>query len=273
MPQSIDKALDVIGVVLMTVIGIRFITSIIIFSIENYWLKDTGEEKSKLYRGLLPAIKTVIWALGLIFLLDNLGFKVSTVIAGLGIGGIAVAMASQAVLGDLFSYFAILTDRPFEVGDFIIVGDFMGSIEHIGLKTTRVKSLSGEQLVFSNTDLTSSRIRNYKRMERRRIVFKFGVTYQTPVERLREIPAIVRSIISDIGGADCDRSHFFGFGDSSLDFETVYFVATGDYNKYMDIQQAINLDLASEFEERGIDFAYPTRTIFLENTGREPNLT
>jgi small-conductance mechanosensitive channel len=186
------------------------------------------------------------------------------VVAGLGIGGIAVALAAQAVLGDLFSYFSILMDRPFELGDFIIIDDYMGTIEHIGIKTTRIRSLGGEQLVFSNTDLTGSRIRNYKRMEQRRIVFRIGVVYQTPVEKLKEIPGIIKGIMDAIPEARTDRAHFASYGDSSLDFEIVYYVLTGDYNKYMDIQQEINLSLAEEFERRGIEFAYPTRTLFIE---------
>jgi small-conductance mechanosensitive channel len=196
--------------------------------------------------------------------MDNLGFEISAVIAGLGIGGIAVALAAQAVLGDLFSYFSILFDKPFELGDFVIVDGHMGTIEHIGIKTTRIRSLGGEQLIFSNTDLTGSRLRNYKRMEQRRIVFKLGVTYQTPIEKLKGIPSVIKNIITNIEETRFDRAHFSGFGDFSLDFEVVYHVLTGDYNRYMDTQQDINLQIAEEFERQGIEFAYPTQTLFLE---------
>ena len=201
--------------------------------------------------------------MGLVFLLDNLGFKVSAVITGLGIGGIAVALAAQTILGDLFAYFVIFFDRPFEIGDFIIVGDKLGSVEYIGLKTTRVRSLSGEQLVFSNKDLTDSRIHNYKKMERRRVVFQLGVIYQTTLEQVKEIPAIVKQIIENQKDTAFDRGHFAKYGDFSLNFEFVYYVVGSDYNKYMDIQQAINLEIYKVFEEKGIEFAYPTQTLFM----------
>ncbi|MEE9594372.1 MAG: mechanosensitive ion channel family protein, partial [Candidatus Hydrothermarchaeales archaeon] len=214
-------------------------------------------------KAIRPVIKVFIWGFGVIFLLDNLGFEISTVVAGLGIGGIAVALAAQAVLGDLFSYFAIMIDRPFEIGDFIIVGDYLGTVEHVGIKTTRIRSLGGEQLVFSNTDLTNSRVRNYKRMEKRRVLFTMGVTYQTSHEKLKEIPTVIRDIIENISDTVFDRAHFSSYGDFSLVFEVAYYVASGDYKKYMDIQQEINLKIKEEFEKRGIEFAYPTQTVYL----------
>jgi small-conductance mechanosensitive channel len=214
---ALSKAVNVCGVVLMTIFALQFLVSIIDYTLEAYWLKkEQDESKQKSLKGILTIIKVVIWGVGITFLLDNLGFKISAVIAGLGIGGVAVALAAQAVLGDLFSYFAIFFDRPFEVGDFIIVGDYLGSIEHIGIKTTRLRSLGGEQLIFSNTDLTNSRVRNYKRMEKRRVVFKLGVTYQTSLARLKEIPEIITGIIKNTEDAVFDRSHFFEYGDFSL---------------------------------------------------------
>lgn len=262
---QIKKGIDVLGVALLTVLGIRLGVSIIYYGFERYWeAREEDEERRQSLRRLLPIAKVIIWGIGITFLLDNLGFKIATVVAGLGIGGIAVALAAQAVLGDLFSYFAILFDKPFEIGDFIIIDNYMGTIEHIGIKTTRIRSLSGEQLVFANTDLTGSRIRNYKRMVERRVVFRIGVVYQTPLEQLKQIPGIIKGIVDGIAEARFDRAHFFNFGDFSLDFETVYYVLTGDYNKYMDIQQEINLKIGEEFERRGIEFAYPTRTLFIE---------
>ena len=264
---TLEEAIEVIGVVLVTIVGILFFITIVEYTIRDLWLKkkyDVKREKS--FRGVLPAIKVIIWALGLVFLLDNLGFKISAVIAGLGIGGIAVALAAQAILGDLFSYFAIMIDRPFEVGDFIIDGEYLGTIEHIGIKTTRIRSLGGEQLVLSNTDLTNSRVRNYKRMAKRRVVFRLGVTYQTTHQQLQEIPAIIRHIIEDIKDTDFDRAHFASYGDFSLIFEIVYHVTGGDYNKYMDIQQEMNLRIKEEFEKRGVEFAYPTQTLFMSKT-------
>jgi small-conductance mechanosensitive channel len=264
---TISKVVDVLGVVLLTIFGIRFLVSLLSYSLQTYWLrKEKDEAKQRGIKGIVTVIKVIIWGVGLTFLLDNLGFKISTVIAGLGIGGIAVAMAAQAVLRDLFSYLAILFDRPFEIGDFIIVGDFMGSVEHVGIKTTRVRSLSGEQLIFSNTDLTDSRVRNYKRMERRRVVFQLGVIYQTSQEQLKEIPVIIKNIIENIEETAFDRAHFFSYGDFSLNFQVVYYVESSDYLKYMNIQQKINLTINEEFAKCGIEFAYPTQTLYVSKT-------
>ncbi len=208
-------------------------------------------------------LRMALWVLIALVALDTADVDITALIAGLGVGGIAVALAVQNVLGDLFASLSIVLDKPFVVGDFIIVGDHMGTVEHIGLKTTRVRSLSGEQLVFSNNDLLSSRIRNYKRMQERRIVFSFGLLYQTTREQLEAVPGIVRDVLGNQELARFDRAHFKGFGDSSLDFEVVYYMLVPDYNSYMDTQQAINLDLITRFEEMGVDFAYPTRTVYI----------
>ena len=198
--------------------------------------------------------------------LSNLGFDVTALIAGLGIGGIAIALALQNVLGDLFASLSIVLDRPFVIGDFIIVGDMLGTVDYVGLKTTRVRSLSGEQIVFANADLLNSRIRNFKRMYERRIVFTLGVTYQTPRTQLEQIPAMIRAAVERQENARFDRSHFHAYGDFSLNFETVYYVLVPDYNVYMDIQQAINLEIHRAFEAAGIEFAYPTQTLFMAKT-------
>lgn len=253
-----------IAVIIFTFFLLRAISSVIRFSLSAYVKRKGGEEsREKELRGISTIMALIIWTVGLVFLLDNLGFRVSAVITGLGIGGIAVALAAQTILGDLFAYFVIFFDRPFEIGDFIVVGDKQGSVEYIGLKTTRVRSLSGEQLVFSNKDLTDSRLHNFKKMERRRVVFKLGVIYQTTLEQVKEIPGIVRQIIEQQKDVAFDRGHFAKYGDFSLGFEFVYYVIGSDYTKYMDIQQAINLEIYKAFEEKGIEFAYPTQTLFM----------
>ena len=265
--QGLRKTMNVIGIGLVTFLGILFVTTVTEYLLRNYWInKEKDVAKENAYQGVLPAIKVVIWIIGIIFLLDNLGFEISAVVAGLGIGGAAVALGSQAILKDLFSYFAIIFDKPFEYGDFIIIGDFLGTIEHIGIKTTRIRSLGGEQLVFSNTDLTDSRLRNYKRMGRRRVVFKLGVVYQTQPDKLRKIPEIVKDIILSIEDTVFDRAHFSSYGDFSLIYEIVYYVIGSDYNRYMDIQQMINLAIKEKFTKEGIEFAYPTQTLFLSKT-------
>lgn len=205
-----------------------------------------------------------VWCIAVLVALDNLGIDVTTLITGLGIGGVAIALATQNILGDLFASLSIVLDKPFVVGDFIRAGDDLGMVERIGLKTTRVRSLSGELLVFSNSDLLQSRIRNYKRMEERRVLFRIGVVYQTTPTQLRRIPPMVRGIIERQSPTRFDRAHFAAFGDSSYDFEFVYYVASPDYNAYMDIQQAINLAIVDDFAAERIEFAYPTGTLYLE---------
>lgn len=212
--------------------------------------------------------RVAIWTVALLIALQNLGFEITAVIAGLGVGGIAVAFALQNILGDIFCSIAILLDKPFVVGDFIIVGELMGTVEHIGIKTTRLRSLGGEQIVFSNADLIGSRIRNYKRMYERRVLFAFGVVYETPADQLEEIPGIVKQIVEGIDQTRFDRAHFKDYGDFSLNFEVVYYVLVPDYNAYMDIQQKINLAIYREFEKRGIGFAYPTQEIIVRPNGQ-----
>lgn len=267
LPAALAKSMEVIGIVLLTFLSIRLLSAFVVHAFETFWLKDLEPEKQRSFKGIMPALKVVIWGIGIVFLLDNLGFEISAVIAGLGIGGIAVALAAQSVLGDLFSYFSILMDRPFETGDFIILGpDHLGTVEHIGIKTTRIRSLSGEQLILSNSDLTNSRIRNFKRMERRRVLFRIGVTYQTPLEKLKAIPEVLKGIISGIGLTEFDRAHFTDYGNFSLNFEVVYFVLSSDHNTYRNIEQAINLAIYDKFQEMGVEFAYPTQTLFIEKS-------
>lgn len=220
--------------------------------------------------GLLGfAARVAIWALVLLVVLDQLGFNITALVAGLGIGGVAIALAVQNILGDLFASLSIVLDQPFVVGDFIIVDDLMGTVEQVGVKTTRLRSLSGEMLVFSNSDLLKSRIRNYRQMLERRVVFTLGVTYETPAAQVRAIPAMLREAVEAQPRTRFDRAHFKAYGDSSLDFEVVYYVLDRDFNLHMDIQQAINLTIFERFAAEGIVFAYPTRTLHLAGEAAE----
>jgi len=208
--------------------------------------------------------RIVIWSIILLLILDNLGVNVTALVASLGVGGVAVALAVQNILGDLFASFSIIFDKPFVVGDFLAIDKHVGSVEHVGLKTTRLRSLTGEQLVFSNSDLLGSRIQNYGRMKERRVAFEIGVTYETAREKLERIPQMLRQAIEQQSRTRFDRSHFKAYGDFSLVFETVYYVDTADYNVYMDIHQAVNLGIHEKFEQAQIDFAYPTQTIYIK---------
>ncbi|MGQ0703589.1 MAG: mechanosensitive ion channel family protein [Gemmatimonadales bacterium] len=210
-------------------------------------------------------IRLVLYALLLLLALSNLGVNVTALVAGLGIGGVAVALALQNILGDLFASLSIVLDKPFVVGDFVVVGDLMGTVERIGLKTTRVRSLSGEQLIFGNRDLLQSRIRNFKRMHERRVQFQLGVVYETPTEKLRSLPGLLRSLVVAQPGVRFDRAHFKSFDDFALTFEIVYFVLDPDHNRYMDIHQGLLFAIAERFEKEGIAFAYPTRTLYVHS--------
>lgn len=218
-------------------------------------------------RLLANLVKGAIWGLGIILMLSNLGVDVSSLLAGVGIGGIAIAFALQGILGDLFSSFSLYFDKPFKVGDFIITGDTLGVVKHIGVKSTRIQSLFGEEITLSNQELTKAKIQNYKRMDERRITFSFGILYETPYETLKQVPKMVQQVVEEVEKVRFDRAHFKSFGDSSLDFEVVYYVLDPDYNLYMDIQQEINFKLVEVFEKAGIDFAYPTRTLYLHQSG------
>jgi small-conductance mechanosensitive channel len=240
----------------------------------NCWLMRYLALRAEAARTVDPAATTtvnllafvgrvLVWAMALLIALDQLGFNVTALVAGLGIGGIAVALAVQNILGDLFASMAIVLDKPFQVGDFIIVGDKAGSVEKVGLKTTRVKSLSGEQLVFANAQLLNAQIQNYKKMQERRIAFTIGVTYETPAEKLRAIPGWIKAAVEALPEVRFDRAHFKAYADFSLEFETVYYVLSADYAVYMDRQQAINLALFEKFAAEGVAFAYPTRTLYI----------
>ncbi|SDS90911.1 Small-conductance mechanosensitive channel [Halopseudomonas xinjiangensis] len=206
-------------------------------------------------------IRLVVWTMMLLSILANLGVDITAMVASLGVGGIAIALALQTLLSDVFASLAIGIDKPFEIGDFVVFGEVAGNIEHIGLKTTRIRALSGEQIVCANADLLSKILHNYKRMNTRRIVFKFGIMYSTPTEKVREVATMVRNVVDAVPDTRFDRAHFVSFDDSQLTFEVVHIVQSSDYNRYMDIQQEINLGLLQGCRDLGVGFAFPTRSV------------
>lgn len=215
-------------------------------------------------RAMAMVGRLVLWTMVLLALLDNFGVDVTALVAGLGIGGIAIALAVQNVLADLLAYVSIVADRPFVYGDYLVVGEYSGTVEHIGIKTTRIRSLTGEQIIFSNNDLLGSRVRNYKRMNERRALFSVGVTYDTAHEVLRELPDLLKEIVEAQEHVRFDRAHLKTFGDFAIQFEVVYHMIVPDHALYMNTQQAINLAIHRIFTDRGIEFAFPTQTIHLE---------
>ena len=270
-PERIHRIIYSVTSVALILQGGLWINNVVL-----YWLKQEGQRLRKVDPATVTTVSTIgfigrmiLWVLVILLLLDNLGVNVTALVAGLGVGGIAVALAMQNILGDVFASLSIVLDKPFAVGDFLIIDEHMGAVENVGLKSTRLRSLSGEQLVFSNADLLKSRIKNYGRMFERRVVFKFGVTYQTPRDKLKLIPILVREAIEEQDKVRFDRAHFQAYGTSSLDFEIVYYVLSPDYNQYMDIQQAINLRIHERFEQEYIDFAYPTQTLYVHRVDGE----
>lgn len=264
-PKSISKAITILATVSFILqVSIWVSTFISLLSV-NYIKKKPTDDNSNTatIKALSFIVKLILWIITFMLILENLGIDVTALIAGLGVGGIAVALAMQNVLGDLMASLSIVFDKPFVLGDFIIVGDFMGTVEHVGLKTTRLRSLSGEQIIFSNTDLLQSRVRNYKRMFERRIQFKFGILYSTAYEKVAKIPEMMKDIIEAQNSVRFDRAHFKEYGDFALNYEVVYYVLKPEYNIYMDIQQGINLEMMKKFSEEGIEFAFPTQTLYV----------
>lgn len=256
---------SIIEVAVLVQLGIWSIR-VVLYAIEDFLRRQPKDDEARLAtaKGAITFIaRIVVWSLVGLLVLSALRINVTALITGLGIGGLAVALAAQNILGDLFASLSILLDRPFAVGHFIAIGDLAGTVEHVGIKSTRLRSLTGEEVIEANRNLLNARIHNYRHLSERRIVFGFGVTYDTSLEKLKEIPKIVREIIEGVSNARFDRAHFKAYGDSSLNFEVVYYVANPDYTLYMDVQQQINLELFSRFDAERIAFAFPTQTLYL----------
>ena len=262
-----DYTSKVLNYLLVFFIGYYAIVGLI--KVIDYFAAKEIKRREKLkgasmIRVLSTLAKGVVWIVAGLMILSNLGVQITPLVASLGIGGIAIALALQSVLADLFSAFAIYFDKPFQEGDFIIMGNDMGVIKHIGIKTTRIQTLQGQELVVSNSEMTGSRINNYKQMKKRRISFGFGVEYGTSTAKLKKINKIIENIFKKVKLADLDRVHFKKFGDSSLDYEVVYYLKSGDYTEYMDTQQEINLAIKEQFEKAKVEMAFPTRTIHIK---------
>lgn len=262
-----EKILHVAIAVVLVYFGVRIIITSINFLLGFYLQKQNRLQAKEGLKGVMIMVKVTLWIFGIVFLLGNLGYDIKTLLAGLGIGGIAIALAAQSILSDVFAYFAILFDRPFDVGEFLIIGDELGTVTRIGVKTTRIQSLWGEELSYSNKNMLNTWIHNYSRMERRRAVFGLNVSYDTPAERLEQIPGEVKKIISAQDKVLVDRVHFFEFREYYLYFECVYYSLESGYNEYRDKQQKINLAICRKFEQMGVKFAFSTnRSISFSNS-------
>ena len=258
----VQTVVDIVLLVWVVYLLIQAVQKIIDFALKQKIEYGPDGAEEGVVRFLSGLAKWVLWAIGSLLVLSNLGVNVTSLIAGLGIGGVAIAFALQNILSDLFSSFTIYFDKPFVVGDIIKVGDFVGEVKKIGIKTTRVQELRGEQVVFSNNQLTSDVIQNFDRIEDRRAIFTIGLTYDTPQEKLKKVPQIVKDLVNDKELTEFDRTHFIGFGDSALEFEIAFHVACGsNYGKYLDVQEEVNFAIRRRLEEEGISMAFPTQTI------------
>ncbi len=241
----------------------RFFSRLIAFLLDAYLRRETHGAGAK---ALMPIISTVVWAIAVTFVLDNLGFQISSIVAGLGIMGVAVGLAGQTILADFFSYLVILMDHPFGIGDTVTFGSVTGSIERIGVKTTRVRSISGELIVVPNGELTRQTLTNYQSIKNRTRIFGFGILYETPIAKVKAVPGLVREVAAYIPGMFINRVHFTSFADSSLNFEVSFTMPVADLAALLDAQQALNLGIMERFEQEGIGFAYPTTTLYMANT-------
>lgn len=266
MGEIAEKTIFVIVVVMVVYQIISSVQILINYIAKKTIGSDDGDEQLESAVHMLSMIaKVIIWIIGVLLIMSNLGINVSALVASLGIGGIAVAFALQGILADLFASFSIYFDKPFVVGDFITNGAHSGTVEKIGIKTTRIRSTTGEQVVISNKELTETRVQNFTQMEERRVTSSVGVTYETSTQALKEIPSMIEEIVEATKGVRFDRVHFKKFDDSSLGFEFVYYVESSAYPEYMDAQQKINYAIREKFESENIDMAYPTRTLYTKS--------
>ncbi|MBW3003516.1 mechanosensitive ion channel family protein [Candidatus Woesearchaeota archaeon] len=265
-PDIVSKVFYYIILIVALYYIVKAINSIIKFVAKTVREKREKEEEqadTSVIRLISNVCQALVWLAAVLILLQNFGVNITTLIAGIGVAGIAIAFALQKVLEDIFASISIYFDKPFKSGEYIVIGDDSGTVQHIGIKSTRIKTLQGEELVVSNRELTSARIRNFKKMEDRRVVFSIGVTYDTPVSKMRKIPGIIAKVFDKVPLGTLDRCHFKTFSASSLDYEIVYHVGSTDYNDYMDTQQELNLLIKQEFDKLKIEFAFPTQTIYV----------
>jgi small-conductance mechanosensitive channel len=263
LPAKFDRTLTVVLLVVLTYRVTRILRDIAVYAIKRGVAPggEAGLAQRETARNLSYAANVVVWLIGALFILGNLGINVSTVLTGLGIGGVAVALAAQAVLGDFFAAVAIFLDKPFVVGDFIAVDELSGTVERIGIKTTRVRSLTGEMLIFPNSALTSAKLRNYQKLKERWALFDLKISRALPPSKIARVVQIIREVLQKTPQVRLVRANFKGPGDASLDFEYAYYVTDPDYGRYMEVNEAVQLALLETFALEGIELALPTRVM------------
>ena len=259
LPPIASMAVRAFFLVMAVYESVKIGERIVLFFVEKR-LKRTKEAKAA-SAAVAMIVRGVLWLVGTLLILSNLGVNIGSLLAGLGIGGLAISLALQSVFDDIFSFFSIVIDKPFEEGDFIIIGDEMGTVKNIGIKTTRIATLQGEELVMPNKELTTARLHNFRKLKERRIVFNVTVAYGTTPAQLKKIPGMVKDVVRKVKNVRFDRTHFTTMGDFSLDFEVVYFVKSAEYPDYLNAQQEINLGILRAFQKEKIEIPFPTRTV------------
>ena len=264
LPNDVARAYDVVLRIVGSIVLIRFINRIGIRFLQSV-ARRSDSDLEQLFKNIQPLVRALIWIVGALVLFQSLGVQLAAIWALLSAGGIGVGLALKEPAQELFAYLMILLDKPFTVGQFINVGSTFATVEKIGVRSTHLRSLRGEAVVMNNSALTHTTLLNFADMENRRMIYSLGVTYSTSVEQMKAIPAWVEQIIEVIPNTSFDRCHFTEFGDSSLNLELVYYIDTRDYTTAMDAQQAVNLGIMECFAKEGIEFAFPSRTLYLES--------
>ena len=261
LPSHAEKLITVLSVIMVALQAGLWASAAVRFYLEE----PSAHSRDRRSQTMVPIVQFVanltIWSLVLLLALDNLGFQVKALLTGLGIGGIAVALAVQNVLSDLLASISIALDKPFEVGDALeLTGGFTGSVEAIGVKSTRLRSTSGEQIVLANAELIKARIRNYGRLSERRLVFRFTLAYGTRAEDLAAVPVLVQAAVTAQSNTRFERAHLVAIAPNGFDIEASLVVASADYDEYLAVLQAVNLAIAADLERRGVSFAQPPLT-------------
>jgi small-conductance mechanosensitive channel len=265
LPDIISSFLFGVVMIVVIVTATRVLLALVLHLLEAALRRSQSEVDETMLQVIRVVVRMVLWSIALLLVLQNLGYQVTALLGGLGIMGLAVGIALQNVLGDVFSFFSIYFDKPFKVGDFVVFGTDSGVVERIGIKSTRIRTLQGQELVVSNSALTSEKINNFRQMQERRVVFTLGVAYETPLSILEKLPVVLQSCVEIQDAARFDRAHLSAFTESNIAFEVVYHVTTREYDIYMDTQQAILLEVLKHFEKLKVKIAYPTRTIYTQS--------
>ena len=264
-PPEADRVVFSIAKLILVVFLVRLVNRISLRLLQRSAIHSGDPAVGSMLRALAPMVRALVWCVGAVLYLQNIGVQMAAIWALLSAGGIGAGLALKQPVSEFFEYITILLDKPFQTGQFINVGEVWGTVERVGVRSSRLRSVNGEAIVMSNSALTSSVVANYGEMQQRRLIYRLGVTYDTKHDVLERIPSLLKDIVEQGGDARFDRAHFVAFNSSSLDFELVYFVPSNDYIQAMEAQQRINLDIVQRFAEEGIEFAFPTQTLHLQN--------